>query len=100
MEEHVVNLQTRLFNRIEGLSRTPASILSARLNTLIPIKTYPTFRDNSFLPPSLSTPRSHPQVNIPLLLITNPSTPSRNRLLFPEINLFPLYPPLANPLPT
>src|SRR6266852_5715814 len=87
MEEYVV--QSRLSNRIKNLSQTPACIHSARL---IPIKTHPT------LPPSLTPPQSHPQVNIPLILIPNPSTPSKNRLLFPEINLCPLYVPPPNPI--
>jgi hypothetical protein len=100
MEEYVVNLQTRLSNRISISNSSVHTVLSARLNLLIPVKAYATFRDNVSLPLSLTTPQSHPQVNIPLFLITNPSTPSRNRLLFSEINLCPLYVPLANPIPT
>jgi hypothetical protein len=43
--------------------------------------------------------RTHPLAQIPLLLITNPSTLSQNRLLISEINLCLVYAPSASPTP-
>ena len=74
---YIVDLQ--IPNHIEDPSQIPVCILPARL---LPVKTYPTVRNKV-------------QVELPLFLIANLSTPSKNRRFASEISPNLLWAPSA-----